>query len=98
MSLCDWSSDVSLPISARTPMILWMREVGLAVTIDAIGNIIGVRAGNGGAAHEGLPPVMFGSHVDTVGTGGRYDGQLGRASCRERVESAVDAEAGNRGA
>ncbi len=37
-----------------------------------IGNIIGVRRGREDAA-----AVMFGSHIDTVGTGGRYDGLYG---------------------
>jgi len=50
----------------------WMRELGLEVRIDAIGNVIGVRAGR-----ENLPPVMTGSHIDTVRTGGRYDGNYG---------------------
>ena len=51
----------------RDLLVRWMRELGLAVSIDAIGNIIGVRQGR-----EDTAPVMFGSHVDTVGTGGRY--------------------------
>src|SRR5262249_18287834 len=55
--------------AGRDLLVQWMRELGLAVTIDAIGNIVGVRAGR-----EDVPPMMFGSHVDTVGTGGRYDG------------------------
>ncbi len=46
----------------------WMKELGLEVRIDAIGNVIGLRAGR-----ENLPPVMTGSHIDTVRTGGRYD-------------------------
>jgi acetylornithine deacetylase/succinyl-diaminopimelate desuccinylase-like protein len=59
----------------------------LAVTIDAIGNIVGVRGGR-----EEVPPVMFGSHVDTVATGGRYDGLDGvlaglEASRRSSVPS-----------
>ena len=58
--------------AGRDLLVRWMRELGLAVTVDAIGNIVGVRDG-----HEKLPPVMFGSHVDTVGTGGRYDGLYG---------------------
>src|SRR3989449_10598562 len=49
-----------------------MRDLGLAVTVDAIGNIIGVRGGG-----EDVAAVMFGSHIDTVGTGGRYDGLYG---------------------
>jgi beta-ureidopropionase / N-carbamoyl-L-amino-acid hydrolase len=50
----------------------WMRELGLAVTTDAIGNVVGVRQGL-----ESGPPVMAGSHIDTVRTGGRFDGNLG---------------------
>jgi len=50
----------------------WMRELGLEVRVDAIGNVFGQRAGR-----EDLPPVMTGSHIDTVRTGGRYDGNYG---------------------
>ena len=56
----------------RDLLVQWMRELSLTVTIDAIGNIIGVRSGAADKA-----PVMFGSHVDTVATGGRYDGLYG---------------------
>ncbi len=50
----------------------WMRELGLDVAIDAIGNVVGTRAGE-----ENLPAVMVGSHIDTVRTGGLFDGNLG---------------------
>ena len=50
----------------------WMRELGLRVQIDPVGNIFGWRDGL-----EDLPPVMTGSHIDTVATGGRYDGNYG---------------------
>ncbi|PYN10205.1 MAG: Zn-dependent hydrolase [Candidatus Rokuibacteriota bacterium] len=56
----------------RDLMVRWMREAGLRVTVDQMGNIFGERAGR-----EPLPPVMMGSHVDSVPTGGKYDGQLG---------------------
>lgn len=49
-----------------------MRELGMRVEVDAIGNIIGTFPGTG----EG-PPVMMGSHIDTVRTGGLYDGNYG---------------------
>src|SRR2546426_3864312 len=49
-----------------------MREAGLSVAVDQMGNIFGQRAGE-----AALPPVIMGSHVDSVPTGGRYDGQLG---------------------
>jgi N-carbamoyl-L-amino-acid hydrolase len=49
-----------------------MKEAGLRVTVDQMGNIFGERAGV-----ESLPAVMMGSHADSVPTGGKYDGQLG---------------------
>ncbi|MBA2280210.1 MAG: Zn-dependent hydrolase [Acidimicrobiia bacterium] len=51
----------------------WMRELGLDVRVDRIGNVVGTRAGT----EPGLAEVMTGSHIDTVRTGGRYDGTLG---------------------
>lgn len=56
----------------RDLVVGWMKELGLDVRIDAIGNAIGLRAGR-----ENLAPVMTGSHIDTVRTGGRYDGNYG---------------------
>src|SRR2546422_199446 len=56
----------------RDWIVARMREAGLRVTVDQMGNIWGERAGG-----EPLPPVMMGSHVDSVPTGGKYDGQLG---------------------
>jgi len=50
----------------------WMRELGLEVRVDPIGNIFGLRPGS-----DDVEPVMTGSHIDTVRTGGRYDGCLG---------------------
>ncbi len=58
--------------AGRDLVVSWMTELGLAITTDRIGNVIGVRPG----AQPG-PPVMIGSHIDTVATGGRYDGNLG---------------------
>jgi N-carbamoyl-L-amino-acid hydrolase len=72
--------------AGRDLLVDWMRELGLAVTIDAIGNIIGVRHGR-----EDLAAVMFGSHVDTVGTGGRYDGLYGVLAGLEACEALRDA-------
>ncbi|TVT57944.1 MAG: Zn-dependent hydrolase [Azoarcus sp. PHD] len=64
----------------------WMRELGLSLTVDAIGNVVGTRAGRlPGAA------VMTGSHIDTVRTGGRYDGNLGVLAGLEVIASLNDA-------
>src|SRR5215468_5826754 len=46
--------------AGRDLLVRWMRDLGLTVTVDAIGNIVGVRGGR-----EDLAPVMFGSHIDT---------------------------------
>ena len=58
--------------AGREQVVQWMKEAGLEVQVDQIGNLFGIRAGT----HD-LPPVMTGSHLDTVATGGRYDGVYG---------------------
>ncbi|ABM39359.1 Zn-dependent hydrolase [Polaromonas naphthalenivorans] len=63
-----------------------MRELGMAVTIDAIGNVTAIYAGT-----EDLPPVMTGSHIDTVRTGGLYDGNYGVLAGLEVVATLRDA-------
>gem|GEM_PF-52775 len=70
----------------RDLVVDWMRDLGLDVSIDAIGNAVGVMAGE----IEG-PPVMCGSHIDTVRTGGRYDGNLGVLAGLEIIETVAAA-------
>ncbi len=60
----------------------WMRDLGLDISIDAVGNVIGTRPGR-----EPGPPVMTGSHIDTVRTGGLYDGNLGVIAGLEAIET-----------
>jgi beta-ureidopropionase / N-carbamoyl-L-amino-acid hydrolase len=67
----------------RDLVVQWMRELGLAVTVDAIGNVFGRRRGR----RDELAPVMTGSHIDTVRTGGRYDGNLGVLAGLEVVQT-----------
>ena len=64
----------------------WMKELGLSVRIDRIGNIIGTRAGQ-----ENLAPVMTGSHIDTVFNGGNLDGNLGVLAGLEVIETLNEA-------
>ena len=68
----------------RDLVVTWMRDLGLTVTIDAVGNVIASTHvdGAGGA-------VMAGSHIDTVGTGGRYDGNLGVLAGLEVIEATI---------
>ena len=51
----------------------WMREAGLAVTMDAAGTLIGRLEG----ATQDAPVLLLGSHIDTVRNAGKYDGNLG---------------------
>jgi N-carbamoyl-L-amino-acid hydrolase len=58
---------------ARNQFTRWLREIGLEITVDEMGNIFGMRSGTG----AGLAPVLSGSHVDSQPMGGRFDGILG---------------------
>jgi N-carbamoyl-L-amino-acid hydrolase len=60
-------------IQGRRYLISLMEEAGLDVMVDEAANIIGRRKGK----EVNLPPIMFGSHSDTVPDGGKYDGALG---------------------
>jgi allantoate deiminase len=51
----------------------WMRDAGMVVHVDAIGNVVGRYEGT----TPGLPALLLGSHLDTVRDAGRYDGMLG---------------------
>ncbi len=63
-------------IRGRTLIISMMKEAGFSVRVDAAGNIIGRREGR----LPGQPPLIVGSHADTVPNGGKYDGALGIAA------------------
>src|SRR5436853_7132758 len=73
--------------AGRELVVGWMKELGLEIHIDAIGNVIGLRAGK-----EKLPAVMTGSHIDTVRTGGRYDGNYGVLAGLEVVRALNEAK------
>jgi beta-ureidopropionase / N-carbamoyl-L-amino-acid hydrolase len=63
-----------------------MGEAKLDVSIDAAGNIIGHRAGS--AAN--LPPLLMGSHIDSVPEGGNYDGVVGSMAAIEVVQTLAE--------
>jgi len=70
----------------RDLVVGWIKDLNLDVSIDRIGNVIGIRAGI-----EPGSPVLTGSHIDTVATGGRYDGNLGVLAGLEVIETLNDA-------
>jgi N-carbamoyl-L-amino-acid hydrolase len=53
----------------------WMREAGLDVRVDRIGNIFGLWPD--GPGPDEIAPVMIGSHIDSVIDAGIYDGCYG---------------------
>jgi N-carbamoyl-L-amino-acid hydrolase len=67
--------------AGRDLVVGWMHELGLTVTTDVIGNVIGTWDVGTGS------PVMTGSHIDTVRTGGKYDGNLGVLAGLEIIET-----------
>jgi beta-ureidopropionase / N-carbamoyl-L-amino-acid hydrolase len=67
----------------RELVVGWMHDLGLDVRVDAIGNVVATMAGS----DPQLAPVMTGSHIDTVRTGGRFDGNLGVLAGLEVIET-----------
>lgn len=64
----------------------WMRNAGMTVRQDAIGNIIGRYE----ASAAGAKTLLLGSHLDSVRDAGKYDGPLGvmiALACVERLHS-----------
>jgi hydantoinase/carbamoylase family amidase len=63
-----WSPEL---MQASRWLVAQLEALGLAASIDAAGNVIGRwEAGRG-------PAIVVGSHLDTVPSGGRFDGALG---------------------
>lgn len=65
----------------RDLVVSWMKELNLEVVTDAIGNVFGTwNVGTG-------RPVLTGSHIDTVRTGGVYDGNYGVIAGLEVIQT-----------
>ena len=72
--------------AGRDLVLTWMTDLGLDIQIDGIGNVVATMPNDSQNA-----PVMTGSHIDTVATGGRYDGTLGVLAGLEVIESVMAA-------
>jgi len=73
-------------VAARQWVMERMREAGLDVRIDTAANIVGRRGGR----EAQLPPIMTGSHIDSVPGGGNYDGQVGSLAALECAQSLAE--------
>ena len=71
--------------AGRDLVVTWMHDLGLDVRIDAIGNVFAYTPSS-----SSQPPVLSGSHIDTVRTGGRYDGNYGVVAGLEVIETLIE--------
>jgi N-carbamoyl-L-amino-acid hydrolase len=69
-------------LTARAWLIDEIKGMDVVPRIDAAGNIF---ARFGGDAK--LPPILFGSHIDSVPTGGNFDGDLGVMASFEVIQA-----------
>jgi N-carbamoyl-L-amino-acid hydrolase len=74
-------------IAGRRYVMGLMEEAGLKPRIDPAGNIFARRAGT----DPSLPPVLFGSHIDSVPNGGNFDGDVGSLSAIEVAQTLHEA-------
>jgi N-carbamoyl-L-amino-acid hydrolase len=65
----------------------WCKGAGLALTVDRMGSMFARRKGE----RDDLPPVLFGSHLDTQANGGRFDGIVGVLAGLEVMRALDDA-------
>jgi N-carbamoyl-L-amino-acid hydrolase len=70
-------------VAGRRYVIGLMKDAGLEPRIDPAGNIFGRRGG----LDPQLPPILFGSHIDSVPNGGNFDGDLGSLSALGAIEA-----------
>ena len=71
--------------AARNLFTEWLEELGLGVHVDEIGNMFGILEGKNKDEFIGI-----GSHLDSVPTGGKFDGPLGVLSALEVAETILD--------
>jgi len=74
-------------VAGRAYVMKLMQGAELTPRVDAAGNIYGLRPGT----DAGLPPVLFGSHIDSVPNGGNFDGDLGSLAAIEVVQTLNEA-------
>jgi len=70
-------------LRSRQLLIHLMRQAGLKIHIDRIGNIFGRVNGMESRA----PAILAGSHLDTVLHGGKFDGTMGVIGALEAVRT-----------
>jgi beta-ureidopropionase / N-carbamoyl-L-amino-acid hydrolase len=72
-------------VAARKKFQTLCEEIGMTVTYDDMGNMYATLPGK-----QNLPPIVIGSHLDSVVKGGRFDGVLGVLTALEAVYTIKD--------
>lgn len=75
---------------ARDYLVSRMQDAGLDVSIDSVGNIAGRWAP--ATADSDAPPIVTGSHLDSVPEGGMFDGPLGVYAGLEAVRALQESD------
>ena len=70
---------------ARDHFISCCKELGMSIKVDDMGNIYATLEGV-----EDKPPIVIGSHLDSVKKGGRFDGVLGVLAGLEIARTLVE--------
>lgn len=78
-------------MDARNLAVRLMKEIGLEVKVDMVGNIIGRKEGE-----RKTGAILVGSHVDSVVEGGMFDGDLGVFGAIEAVRRLIDEDFRNK--
>jgi N-carbamoyl-L-amino-acid hydrolase len=69
-------------VAGRNWLLAEIRAAGLTPRIDPAGNVFARTGGT-----RNLPPILFGSHIDSVPSGGNFDGDLGTLSALEVIQA-----------
>ncbi|GAY78041.1 beta-ureidopropionase [Sporolactobacillus inulinus] len=72
-------------IGARDYLVSCCKELGMSIKVDDVANVYATMAGS-----EDRPPLVMGSHLDTVKKGGRFDGVLGVIAALEVARTLHD--------
>src|SRR4051812_16432022 len=77
---CTRFSFSSEDRKTRNYLLSQLKELDLVIKVDGFGNI---RATYGESLNQ--PPILIGSHIDTVANGGKYDGLIGVLAALEII-------------
>jgi N-carbamoyl-L-amino-acid hydrolase len=84
---CNRQALTDADAAGRAQLAAWGAEIGLALSVDRLGNMVLTRPGSDASRAA----VAIGSHLDTQPTGGKFDGVLGVLAGLEVMRALHDA-------